>query len=265
MNELQRRWGTISCRDALLPNAFNLLDQDEQPSTPVNQLHADFRLGIEQFSIDVGDEQAKVNVNALYAIKGKDRAEQAIKQLVTAVGANLKPRLRFAAGTGILAKSAPSSKNPIADDSGADPSAAEFPPIFGSWSEIFPDAQLIDLLPGSTSATANLTCWGNGLLNIRRASPASMTQMCSPILSPQQISQLLVIRSQVGDTATVEQLLAAVHAGTADALNLAGRLTVTSATQSLWIVSQDHNGTSRSLIIRDASNGGDVRSFNLQW
>jgi hypothetical protein len=266
-DELQRKWGTISCRDTLLARAENIIEVDETQANPVRRVHADFKLGNEQFSVDIGDEQAKANVNEIYALQGKARAEQSIHQIVAATGGTLKPRFRLIGGTRLPAKSATAvaPQTPAVDSQPPDPSDP-MQPLFGSFSEVFDGVQFGDLHPGNPGAvTSDLTCWGNGRLNILRASAPTVTAVCSPALSPDQIARLLVLRSRLGDNPTVEQLLAGAHVGTGDALNLAGRLTVTSSTHCLWVVTRDHSATGRSLFIRDSSNPGDVRSFTFQW
>ena len=261
-NELQRRWGTISCRDVLLLNAENILETDETSLVPITRVHADFLLGDEKFSVDICDEQSKANVNALFAINGKDRAEQSVAMLTKSAGNSWKPRLRALDEANVRSP----SKSKPADDNAESQSTGQFLTVFGSWSEIFPGIGTADLWPSQPNAVSNnVTCWGNGALNIHRAPAACISQMCGPTLSPQQIAKLVVLRSRLGDNASVDDLLTAAQIGTADALNVAGRLTSTSAVHSLWIRSQDHSASQNSLTIRDGSNSDDVRTFSFQW
>jgi type II secretory pathway component PulK len=265
-DELQRKWGTLGCRDTLLPRAENVIELEETPANPVRRVHADFNLGTEQFSVDIGDEQSKANVNEIFALQGKARAEQTVRQLVASTG-GLKPRFRLITGTKLPAKSAAAvAPQPSDPDSRPPDPSGRMLRLFGSWSEVFDGVGFDDLHPGNPGAvTCDLTCWGDGRLNVLRASAPAVTAVCGPTLSPDQISRLLVLRARLGDNATVDQLLAGAHVGTGDALNLAGRLTVTSATHCLWVVTRDHSGVGRSLFVQDASNPGDVRSFAFQW
>ncbi len=266
-DELQRRWGAVSCRYTLLPNAENLLDDIGPDGTPLTRVHAELQLTSTQFSLDLCDEQSKVNVNTIFLILGKARAEQAAKLLVSAGGGGMTPSFRLTVRSDVRPK-------PLQPQQAADPDAEEaelnvgdrFPSVFGSLSEIFPGAGPSDLFPNSRgSVTTNLTCWGDGRLNVRRASLASLAQMCSPVLSTIQIQRLVTLRNQLGDNVPVSQLLAAVHTPTSDAFTLSKRLSVTSATHSLWIVARDRTATSRELVVRDASDSDDVKSFSFQW
>src|SRR3982750_969566 len=63
---LQRRWGAVSCRAALLPSADQILVRAElQAHRPVPIHRARLQLGAQTFDVAIGDEQAKTNVNAL--------------------------------------------------------------------------------------------------------------------------------------------------------------------------------------------------------
>jgi hypothetical protein len=265
-DDLQRRWGTLSCRDTILPNAENILELNETTAAPVGHVHEDLVLGNEKFGIDICDEQAKANVNTLYAIDGKDRAQQSIQALVHAAGADLKARLQITTPADVQLKPAPTTGSKSLDDSPDPTDSAQVAPIVGSWSQVFPRVQASDLWPDLPAAvTQNLTCWGNGALNLRRASMQSLSQICSPVLSPQQIAQLLVLRGRLGDDATVDQLLAVMRVQTSATSAISARLTLVSATQSLWIRSSDHSGVQRTLFVRDGSNSDDVRVFSFQW
>src|SRR5438132_9549097 len=67
-DELQRRWGVISCRQAILPNAEHLLAYREaQFHQPTPSLGTSVRLGRFSFALVIADEQAKANVNTVIA------------------------------------------------------------------------------------------------------------------------------------------------------------------------------------------------------
>ena len=218
-------------------------------------------LGDQQFAIDLCDEQAKANVNALYSNLGKDRAEQAIAQLVKGAGGSLKPRLQLTA-TGHSQTDITGADHSQAADEG-EPTVK---PEIGSWSEVFPGIQPTDLWPGNPGAvSANLTCWGNGAVNVRRASERTITQMCTPIITSLQIEKLLAARARLSDNGTTDALFNAAHLGPPETSLLASRLTTVSAVHSLWVQSRGHSGTQRSLFVRDDSNSDDPRTFSFQW
>src|SRR3954469_11264965 len=63
--DLQRRWGVITCRSVLLPRAEDVLSA-AQADGPTAETRREIRLGDLSFTLVFGDEQAKANVNLLY-------------------------------------------------------------------------------------------------------------------------------------------------------------------------------------------------------
>ncbi|HSW49059.1 MAG TPA: hypothetical protein VLH09_02740, partial [Bryobacteraceae bacterium] len=74
--ELQRRWGMVSCQAALLPRAERVLAQAEQETaSAAATCRHELRLGAQVFELVFSDEQAKVNVNRVFRADGKLAAE----------------------------------------------------------------------------------------------------------------------------------------------------------------------------------------------
>src|SRR5205814_10271464 len=64
--DLQRRWGDISCQRALLPNAESILvNQEKLHQRGFPTYRATIQLGAQFFDLLLSDEQSKTNVNAL--------------------------------------------------------------------------------------------------------------------------------------------------------------------------------------------------------
>ena len=64
--ELQRRWAVVSCRNAVLPFAGDILARQEAlQNRPVPGYRATITLGDQRYALLVSDEQAKANVNLL--------------------------------------------------------------------------------------------------------------------------------------------------------------------------------------------------------
>src|SRR5437868_13748710 len=63
---LQRRWGAVTCRNAVLPYADQMLTALEQERRrPTAKFETSIRLGNMTFDLVVADEQAKANVNTM--------------------------------------------------------------------------------------------------------------------------------------------------------------------------------------------------------
>src|SRR5688500_14340245 len=95
-DELQRRWGAVSCREAVLPNAEVILARAEaarRKPVPV-LLTTTIRLGGHEFELVVSDEQAKANVNAVLANADVTRAETRIRNALAGSGLANEVRIR---------------------------------------------------------------------------------------------------------------------------------------------------------------------------
>ncbi len=266
--DLQHRWGTVSTQYTLLSNADNVLDLAEVaagPGTPpVATLRGSFDLGAVRFDVALCDEAARANANALLAWRGRTTATGLLRDLAHAGGSRLAPHLPQAA-----AAAGPHhaiSTTPDADDVPDDVPAGRVPPTFGTLAEVFPGAGWDDLCPLSPGSVAvNLTCWGDGRVNPRRASAAVLSAACGPLLSPPQVAALSRAGRSAGATFDVPAALAAVGVGPVDALTLSARLADGSRTQSVWVVAHDGRRAWRSWAVTDASDADHRRTFTGAW
>src|SRR5258705_789287 len=93
--ELQRRWGEISCRRAILPFAETILTQlEKRQQRPIAIHRAVIRLGAQEFNLIVADEQAKANINAFRDLTDKARAESQLRSTLSGSGLAAQVRLR---------------------------------------------------------------------------------------------------------------------------------------------------------------------------
>jgi hypothetical protein len=146
-------------------------------------MSASFELGAHQYNIALADEDAKVNVNAIYA-RQTDRTIPTIRRLSQTARANdLVVRLAPQRGTG---------------------------KPFGSWGQVFdltralsPNGSVADRL---TRLSNDLTCWGSGRLNLRRASDEAVREIASLVLPANKVGELLELR-QHWSGQSVEELL----------------------------------------------------------
>ncbi|MGA2230834.1 MAG: hypothetical protein ABSH22_08035 [Tepidisphaeraceae bacterium] len=161
--ELQRRWGALSCETAILPHAEILLQQAEAlRHRPVASLDMDIQLGGQDFSVHVADEQAKVNLNFIYQTRGRAAAEAAARVATRNVGDRLLVTLR----------------------------PSDVAPPLVSFGQVFSASPATSL-----SASADITCWGDGRLNWRRASAAALAGQCQQALGVAAVQRLLALQS----------------------------------------------------------------------
>ena len=264
--DLQQRWGSVTAQYTLLSDAANVLDRAEVAEgaggPPVATLHGSFDLGRVRFDVDLCDEQARANVNGLLAWRGRAAAEGLIRDLARAGGRHLTPHVP-ASAVGAATPLHAISTTPDDETPPDEPVTERVPPVFGSLTEVFPDAGWDDLQP--TALGVALTCHGDGKVNLRRASVPVVAAACGPLLSPRQVAALSRAGRFAGDTFDVGNALAAVGADVATTLAVRGRLTDGSYTQSAWITAHDGGRTWRTWAVRDGTDADHPRTFTGAW
>jgi hypothetical protein len=268
--DLQRRWGVISCRAALLPKAERVLAASGDRTSPETRL--DVALGRQSMSLIFGDEQAKANVNLLYALGKRDGADQAVRRIVGVIGADVRVELRpilIQAPEDELNEPEPPKHALRSNGDEQDLLELEVQPAFEAWGQIFAGARP-NLLLGRRgtlpSVAGSLTCWGDGAVNVRRASSETLLRVCENVLRPAEVRKLIAARDKDPDWDLWE---------TMDTLNLPEDryanaeqlLTDRSACFSLWIVSRGGGGEGRGwydLAVSELAGGtaGGIKTFS---
>ena len=181
---LQRRWGAVSCQRAFLERAEDILkqladdpSQDADPQKP-HPDHATARivLGGMVFDLLLADENAKVNLNAIYRLRNVDEVRRIVRESADA-GGRLEVRL-----LPLRTKSTQSDQ-----------------PVFESWGQVFAMNRMAQDRPVPEqlmAATTQTTCWGDGRLNLLRASEWRIERLCRMVVAPTAIDRLLEWRRQ---------------------------------------------------------------------
>lgn len=229
---LQRKWALSSCRRLLLENADEILCRQnaQTPEPPSWTLRVRQSLGGQELDVLIADEQCKVNVNALAHLE-KHNLNRAIRNLL---------------GT--------SSSFPLAP--GLSTNALDSAPM-RCWPELFPETPMAELV-GDYSGMEKLTLWGNGRLNLRRASDQSVQTLLDTLLSRTEISRILQARSQSPDATLQEWLKSAELSGEVEKKVLQ-QVTDTSLCHSLLISIRCEPRVRFEQVILDRDNeGGDT-------
>lgn len=244
-DELQRRWGQITCTAALLPRCEQILSRSHRAGEPLPGTSLRFTLGKQEVFLIVSDEQAKVNVNTLADRLGIESTKQKIRGLLSDHDANghVKFQPTAANGQGFH---------------------------FDAYESIFSgvDAQYFSGILRETAPTSDLTCWGNGQLNIERAAKLSLEAVCAPDLEGALINRLIELRQQRGGAPDVEDILNKLPLTPQQHQNVAGRLTNRSACHSLWfIVRVPQRSWYSYSVMRNAPEGsiGGERRWTFNW
>lgn len=239
-DELQRRWGVSSCRQAILPNAEHILAYHEaQFHQPTPSLRTSVRLGRFNFALVIADEQAKANVNAVItAAPDRTIAEDRIRRALASNGISTSVRLRPAIAA-VATTQRISGMGQVIDASNP-ARLVQFPEL--------------------------LTCWGDGRINLSRANAPAMA-LAAPTLLQTDIQRLLKVRSdpatisQMQPGGAVEQFLTAAHVDP----GRASGLTLTSTCHSVWIITDDGRRVWYDLAVRDEANPDQPQVRCFSW
>jgi hypothetical protein len=246
--DLQRHWGVLSALRLYLPSAETLLEGGAKKMSLQGQgwplppsISSEFALHGLQFTVLLADEDAKVNLNALFR-QGPDGASQ-----VTAVVG----QLGGTDGAALLLQ-------PIAD-AGAQRNAM----VFRSWGQVFDLSQ--DTSPGESAdrlkdQTREITCWGSGRLNVRRASDQAVRLVCQDKLGPDVVGKLLSLRREPG-IKDLDALLSRLALRVEDRSLLERRLSDRSTRHSIWVLVRDKKRVWATLAIdRGGGSSGGLNS-----
>ena len=271
-DELQHRWGVVSCRTALLPYAETILltaESQHHVATPV--IHGRVQLGEELFDLSIADELAKVNVNLYFDHADRSTAETRLRQALAGFGLVQNIRLR------------PDGRLQTADAPATSPSTQPtntLPQWVTGYGQIFADASPEVLLTprNGTRIVDLLTCWGGGQLNLRRI-PAAVLQMAAGTnLSGIAQNKLLAMRDldlqgkplplpSPKTPLSKDPALRLIQAAGVDSkgLDKLPPLVAESRCHSIWIVTQDKRRTWHYLSILDRSDKDHPRSAAFVW
>lgn len=267
--DLQRRWGMISIRQLMLPNASTFLanaydraklsyesrgkqlaGRGISPGSPPQfqrSIQLPFMLGRMRFSVLLRDESARVNINRIYdQTASMDQTRRIISAISGAASAGLKlaPVAGFAVGQ----------------------FNQEDRRAFNHFSQVFSDAspeRLIGPLHEDDGLIAHLTCWGSGRLNIQRCSPAALRAVLLTVLDSDTVGRILALRAENPELKLGEYLMKARAPA-----NIFGwsqeTLTDQSDCYSVWIMAGAGRRTWHQWAIREPSPTGS-HTMEFAW
>lgn len=253
--ELQRRWGVLSALRLYLPAAEPLLEAAATKVSAQSQawplpasVSGEFMLRGLHFSLLIADEDAKVNLNAIYR-RGTDGASQ-VASVVEQLAGTDGPPAQIRPTTGDATK--PDAK------------------AFRSWGQIFDFAETATATEPPAEAacrlrdeTREITCWGNGRLNISRASDQAIRLVCGDKLSPDVLAKLLSLRHESGIKG-LDDLLSRMALRIEDRALLERLLTDRSTRHSIWIVVRDQRRAWALLALDRGGGSGGGQSGSVQ-
>ena len=252
--ELQRRWGVVSGRQSVLTRAEILLKRrelqrrDDERMPP--RLETSIFLADVRFHLFLADEQAKLNLNAVFSERGERHVDRVIHELADFSGSVVTSEL---------------NPHPHAV------SGRPHPPAFDSWGQVFcydrsrnpRSAKELPLV--IMKATEMLTCWGDGKLNVSRAELAVLHATCRSIVNPEAARRFVEtwVRNPHWN---LDRLLGGTDLTRDEQRILRRCLTDRSQCHSLWIHME--SGGRREAVLnlgQTSGQGGDCRITTVHW
>lgn len=288
-DDLQHRWGVISCRRAVLNHADQILAIANRSLGRVNlaRVDATVKLGNQSFDLIVSDEQAKANINALLEEADVTRVESRLRQSLSGTGLLNAVRLRPTAGPIFL----PAPEDPAAPPPVPPPTTGPAPPTqtsllrlstaprvagLGQVFEGAPVAKWLRPSAGSDySAIDLITLWGTGAVNIRRTSTAALTLAGGKALDQSEISRLLTARDAlvrarpgaVNFKSPLDEFKRLLQSVSVSAVKNRANFAPIEFSQchSLWIITRTKNRDWYDLTVLDQSNTKTPDAYHFEW
>jgi len=238
--DLQRRWGSISCRHTLLRLAPVVLETAAtDPTQSRNSVQTQIQLNNTTYTLTLSDEQAKVNINTMLHIHGREAARTYIREQCGSHPWSDK----------IVLPTTHTQPNP-AGISEADDSHRKIISI----NHVLPayDPGYID--QDGCAPLDTITCWGDGRINLTRATDDLVQMVLKPMLSTAEIRKLRESISRSKSESLVEAIKS-LGVSEDDMPPLLNRLTLDSSCYSVWIVVDNHMRSWYELAVVELSPG----------
>ncbi len=262
---LQQRWGALTLERAMLRQAPQIFMRGEETAAkatpgkpPAATIRAAVTIGGVTFDLLLGDEDAKLNLNALYHHVGKSKTERSLSRIAgpaVAMATRLVP-----AGEPLLLSREASSRS--GETSEPENDRLEIPPAFRSWGEVFDLSTLEGRLGGGAAlpnVTTGITCWGSGQLNFRRASDEAILAIVASVVQDGGARRLLT-RYRQNPTSSIGVLLQTEVSNREHRDALTSLLSEKSNNFSIWIhASAKGAGSLHQFVVMNRDDEGVTR------
>jgi len=288
---LKRRWAVETMRSTLLPRASGILDRAERgaaaqrerpPETPYetgSRQYANFpmkRLKLSctlaglDYTVIVTDEQAKLNANTLLPNRTRGEAQGELERFLTQ-GASLD---RLPRGTSVRLRpivGSPVSDSPAnegaenANDAGTGGAALDAKVI--GYDQLFDGATPAQLSghPQGPGLAARVTCWGDGRVNIRRASPRTIRWVARGAVEPAILERVLTEKRE-NPYQSLRQMLGELRQiSEADRRAARDVLTSRSSAHGLWVIAAGEQRRWSTFAVRAAGDSGGEQRYRFGW
>lgn len=262
VQELQRRWAVISLRTTLASRIEELLEHaqrgqaepakpDDRPCydhPPISELRLQVNLAEYVYELVLTDEQAKLNVNHWLDDVSTARLTGWLQHAIQGLPAGSVGE-RFIRVQPLRSSIEDNQSHPLLR--------------LGAYGQLFPQASPQSLIGDRVGQglVRDITCWGDGKINLRRASERVLERQCENILSQRQTQELLEARNNDPylPRESLYQSISNLDRETQKRLD--ALLTDHSTVYGLWIIAQDSQRPWYNLLI---TVGGPVAMHDAQ-
>lgn len=217
---LQRRWGNISSRHAVLELASNILDSTGADSNqPRRSIRTQIQLNTYTYTLTLCDEQAKANINTMLHDRGREATRTYIRKQcgshpwadeITLPTTHTQPTPQETSGTDVAHREIISINHFLpAFDPGSIDSEGEHP-------------------------LGALTCWGDGRINLTRAPDGLVQAVLKPLMSTAEITRLRKSLT-ASESKSLIDALKNTSVSEDNTPKILKRLTLDSSCYSVWI------------------------------
>lgn len=218
--ELQMRWGTISCREVVLPAAETVLQESKEDEAPIlverPNRYLSLSLGGVMHHLLLSDEQAKMNVNTIL----RNRGVQGVAESLATLQQDMPLRL---------------SQRADNVDTGQKEAQKTSYSFFDDLFVYDHPTQLVSPVEPTRRISSKITFWTDGRINFRRVSPPLLQEAMKGLVDDSLLSQLLQIRESLPDCTLGEALSQMELKGT-QRRQILRYITDQSNFYSLWVV-----------------------------
>ncbi len=233
--QLQSRWSKLSLQRSLLSRStqvFEAVEAEERASSSRRIWHdGQIELSGTTYRLRLSDENAKVNLNTIRRTRPARDYQRFIAETVSV------PR------------------RPTMQEKTSLERGPEINDTIESWGLVFEDTSPAQLMDQTTS----ITCWGNGRLNLQRASDQSVHIMLEPIIGQSDVDAILRQRHEQTDRHGHSPQMPQPSLVPPVAAEL---VTQDSRCYSLWLISEESGDA--ELHVREVRDHGSVES-SFRW
>ncbi len=240
VEELQRRWAAMSLRTTLAGQLEDVLQQAERgdallaearekqkfEGVPTAERRFMVTLAEQNYELIVTDEQAKLNVNQL--LEGNSSAR------LTSWLRKVRQRSRVGEVEAVTIRVRPMAEGLAGGES--------FKGLarLGAYGQLFAEASPGDLIGDEKGRglVSDITCWGNGAVNARRATRRVVEEVCGELLTKRQMGELLEAVADQPFGTKAQWLKGVADLEDTTRQKLEGLLTDQSGVHGLWVVAR---------------------------